>query len=123
MRSRGADCDPGSIDMSSLAHLELPPADTKRWSAGRKAAVVVALRAGVISRAEAFDRYLLSEEELAAWEMAFDKWGIPGLRSGIRYSDQSAGIRGGDLIVDPLRRDLQLNVNDLRREPRQIRDP
>ena len=61
--------------------LELPAADTKRWSSRRKAAVVVATRMGVISRAEACQRYLLSDEELAGWEVAFDRRGIPGLRS------------------------------------------
>ena len=62
--------------------LELPPTDTKRWSSRRKAAVVVATRTGVLSRTEACQRYMLSEEELADWEVAFDRRGIPGLRSG-----------------------------------------
>ena len=58
----------------------LPPAETKRWSSRRKAAVVVAIRAGVLGRQEACDRYLLSPEELAGWETALDQNGIPGLR-------------------------------------------
>jgi hypothetical protein len=57
-----------------------PPAETKRWSCRRKAAVVVAIRAGVLGRQEACERYTLSLEELAAWEAAFDRNGIPGLR-------------------------------------------
>jgi hypothetical protein len=61
--------------------LELPPPDTKRWSSRRKAAVIVATRTGVISRTEACRRYMLSDEELANWEEAFDRRGIPGLRS------------------------------------------
>ena len=65
-------------------HLELPPAETRRWSSHRKAAVVIAVRTGTIARAEACERYALSEEELAAWEIAFQRSGIPGLRSGIR---------------------------------------
>jgi len=69
----------------STAELVLPPADTKRWSSRRKAAVVVATRTGVITREEACRRYLLSEEELAAWERAFDRSGIPGLRIANRY--------------------------------------
>ena len=60
--------------------LVLPAADTKRWSSRRKAAVIVATRTGVITREEACARYLLSDEELAGWETAFDKSGIPGLR-------------------------------------------
>ncbi|HEX4615664.1 MAG TPA: DUF1153 domain-containing protein [Stellaceae bacterium] len=62
-------------------HLELPPPDTKRWSSRRKAAVVVATRTGILSRVEACQRYMLSDEELADWEVAFDRRGIPGLRS------------------------------------------
>ncbi len=58
----------------------LPPAETLRWSLRRKAAVVVATRTGVITREEACRRYTLSEEELAGWETAFDRSGIPGLR-------------------------------------------
>ena len=58
----------------------LPPAETKRWSCRRKAAIVVAVRAGVLGRQEACERYLLSPEELAAWETALDENGIPGLR-------------------------------------------
>ena len=58
----------------------LPAAETKRWSCRRKAAVVVAVRAGVLGRQEACERYLLSPEELAGWETALDQNGIPGLR-------------------------------------------
>jgi hypothetical protein len=68
---------------SPAAPLEnlLPPADTKRWVPSRKAAVVAATRAGLISREEACARYMLSDEELVAWERALDQNGVPGLRS------------------------------------------
>jgi Protein of unknown function (DUF1153) len=59
----------------------LPPADTKRWSPSRKAAVVAAARAGLISREEICARYMMSDEELVAWELAFDQNGVPGLRT------------------------------------------
>ena len=59
--------------------LVLPPPETKRWMSRRKAAILVAVRAGVITREEACQRYLLSEEELAGWEVAFDRAGIRGL--------------------------------------------
>ena len=59
----------------------LPPTVTTRWSARRKAAVVFAACSGIISREEAYRRYLLSPEELAACEAALDQNGIPGLRS------------------------------------------
>jgi hypothetical protein len=60
--------------------LGLPPANTKRWVSRRKATVVLATRAGVISREEACARYALSREEIAAWEAAFDQDGVRGLR-------------------------------------------
>jgi Protein of unknown function (DUF1153) len=66
---------------ASPPDITLPPADTKRWSPSRKAAVVAAARAGLISREEACARYLLSDEELVAWEQALDQNGVPGLRS------------------------------------------
>jgi hypothetical protein len=77
----------------------LPPANTKRWVSRRKAAVVVATRADVISREEAYERYALSPEELAAWEAAFDGHGIRGLRitSLQNYRVASGGNRQGHL--------------------------
>jgi hypothetical protein len=58
----------------------LPPVETRRWSCRRKAAVVVAIRAGVLSPQQACEHYMLSPEELFAWETALDQNGIPGLR-------------------------------------------
>jgi Protein of unknown function (DUF1153) len=77
--------------------LGLPPAETKRWVSRRKAAVVLATRAGVISREQACERYALSPEELAAWEMAFDRHGILGLRITRlqNYRDAPLGNRRG----------------------------
>ena len=66
--------------LRGYADLVLPSADTKRWSSRRKAAVIVAMRTGLITREQACERYLLSEEELDGWETAFDRRGIPGLR-------------------------------------------
>jgi hypothetical protein len=75
----------------------LPPANTKRWVSRRKAAVVLAMRAGVVSREDAYKRYALSPEELAAWDMAFDRHGILGLRiTRLQYyRDASLGNRRG----------------------------
>lgn len=46
---------------------ELPPTDTVRWVASRKAAVVKAVQVGAISEGEVCRRYDLSEEELDSW--------------------------------------------------------
>lgn len=55
--------------------------------------MVTATRAGLISRKEACERYMLSPEELAAWEVKFDQNGIPGLRITRHqiYRDTSPG--------------------------------
>lgn len=74
-------------------NLVLPPADVRRWSSRRKAAVVVAIRAGTITRDEACQRYTLSDEELADWDAAFDKYGIPGLRITRQYANRAAPFR------------------------------
>ena len=59
---------------------ELPSPDTKRWVVRRKAVVVQAVRAGMISLQEACRRYNLSVEEFLAWQRAIERHGIPGLR-------------------------------------------
>lgn len=63
----------------------LPPADTSRWVARRKAEVVDAIRVGRITIEEACRRYRLTVEELSGWQRAFLRHGISGLKvSGLR---------------------------------------
>lgn len=59
---------------------DLPPPETRRWVARRKAQVVAAVRAGTLSLEEACTRYKLSAEEFAAWEQAIDRHGPGALR-------------------------------------------
>jgi transposase len=61
--------------------VDLPPSNTKRWVARRKAVVLAALRSGAITMEEACRRYALSEEELRTWQRAFEAHGLPGLRA------------------------------------------
>jgi hypothetical protein len=73
---------------------DLPPPDTKRWVARRKAAVVAAVRNGAIGLDEACRRYLLSEEEFLAWERGIEKHGVPGLRiSRLQIYKQAPQLR------------------------------
>jgi hypothetical protein len=58
----------------------LPPSGRGKWAARNKAAVVIAIRGGALGRYEAYERYMLSEEELSRWENAFDCDGIAGLQ-------------------------------------------
>jgi hypothetical protein len=59
---------------------DLPPPETRRWVARRKAQVVAAVQAGVLSLEEACRRYTLSAEEFAAWEQAIGRHGVRALR-------------------------------------------
>lgn len=59
---------------------ELPPIDTTRWVARRKAAILAAIEDGRLSRSEACARYSISEAELRLWERAVACAGVPGLR-------------------------------------------
>lgn len=69
----GPDGQPLSLD-------DLPPPDTRRWVARRKAEVVSAVRAGLLTLEEACTRYQLSTEEYRGWEAAIERHGLGGLR-------------------------------------------
>ena len=60
---------------------DLPPPNTERWVIRRKAEVVAAVRAGLISLEEACERYRLSVEEFLSWQRLIDKHGLRGLRT------------------------------------------
>ena len=59
---------------------DLPHPSTRRWVARRKAEVVTAVRAGLLTFEAACDRYNISHEEFHAWEKAIDRHGMNGLR-------------------------------------------
>jgi hypothetical protein len=63
-----------------LTLADLPPPETQRWVARRKAEVVAAVRAGLLNLEEACTRYNLSTEEFMGWEAAIEKHGLGGLR-------------------------------------------
>jgi transposase len=60
---------------------EMPPVNVRRWTVRRKAAVVYAVRNGLLSVEEAAKRYSLSREELQAWERDLERHGLYGLRA------------------------------------------
>jgi len=70
----------GSVNSDDSGDDGLPPVDTTRWVARRKAAVISAIASGALSRADAFERYGISEAELRLWERAIACAGVPGLR-------------------------------------------
>ena len=67
-------------DGTILTRSDLPPAETRRWVASRKATVVQAVAYGLITRTEVLERYGLSDEELDIWTDAVRKHGIAGLK-------------------------------------------
>jgi hypothetical protein len=68
------------LPCSSATGIDLPPPDTKRWVARRKAVVVSAVRSGAITLEEVCRRYELSIEEFHAWQRAIETHGVAGLR-------------------------------------------
>lgn len=71
----------GRAPAETMLRLEdLPPPDTRRWVARRKAQVVRAVRQGVLSLEQACSRYAISLEEYGSWERLIDRHGVGGLR-------------------------------------------
>jgi hypothetical protein len=69
-----------NLPLSSATAIDLPPPNTKRWVARRKAVVVNAVRSGAITLEEVCRRYELSVEEFLGWQRAIEAHGVAGLR-------------------------------------------
>src|SRR3954465_3467114 len=63
----------------ALSEISLPPADTQRWVAQRKAQVVEAIQSGQLTLDEAWRRYRLSVEEFGPGKRALFRAGVRGL--------------------------------------------
>lgn len=75
---------PRSVTLSDgtiMTRADLPPSETRRWVASRKAAVVKAVSAGLLQRSEALERYALSDEEFSEWETAITEHGEAALKA------------------------------------------
>jgi len=68
-------------DGKVLTQADLPPVNTRRWVASRKAAVVRGVLYGLISQSEALERYGLSEEEFSEWVTAVSVHGVDALKA------------------------------------------
>jgi len=73
--AHAAPADAAEMDLG-----DLPPPETERWVARRKAQVVGAVREGRLTLEEACERYRLSPEEFLGWERMIDRHGMAGLR-------------------------------------------
>lgn len=67
-------------DGTVLTLADLPPTDTRRWVASRKAVVIRAVECGLLSKSSALERYALSEEEFELWQAAVTQHGIDALK-------------------------------------------
>ncbi len=68
-------------DGTTMTRADLPDKNTRRWVASRKAAVVRAIQAGLISDDDAVDIYQLSHEELSSWHAAVERHGESALKA------------------------------------------
>ena len=68
-------------DGTQMTRQDLPPADTKRWVISRKAAIVRAVEAGLITPQEALSTYGLSQEELEGWQQTIKRHGLSALKA------------------------------------------
>ncbi len=68
-------------DGTVMTQGDLPPANTLRWVASRKAAVVRGVLYGLITQPDALRRYGLSEEEFQGWVAAVAEHGEDALKA------------------------------------------
>lgn len=79
-------------DGTTMTRADLPAGTTRRWVASRKAAVVRAVRYGLITLEEAKSLYGLSDEEFASWAHAVAEHGEQALKATAlqKYRDNQA---------------------------------
>ena len=79
----------------------LPPRDTTRWVARRKAEIVAAVDGGLLTIDEVLMRYRLSLEEFISWRRALDQAGISGLKvsSAQRSRDLRRRLHPGGMLA------------------------
>jgi Protein of unknown function (DUF1153) len=96
----------------------LPPGNTTRWVARRKAEVVAAVDGGLLSVDEVLKRYELSLEEFQSWRHAMDRAGVPGLRVAHIQRDRDDRRRAPALhFIDPALPPLRRNAEAPVRHP------
>ena len=82
-------------DGTMMTRADLPPPDTSRWVASRKAAVVKAVLFKLITRDVAIQTYALSDEELDRGITHAVKHGHDGLKAAIRRQWACPGVPSG----------------------------
>ncbi|MGB3243210.1 MAG: DUF1153 domain-containing protein [Sulfitobacter sp.] len=69
------------MDGTVMSQGDLPKPTTKRWVASRKAAVVRGVIYGLLTQAEALERYQISEDEFLEWVRAVSNHGEAALKA------------------------------------------
>ena len=77
---------------ATLSLADLPDSHDTRWVMSRKAKLIEAIHAGLISMEDAAERYRLTLDELAEWQDYFNRHGARGLRT--TFLQQYRHIRG-----------------------------
>jgi hypothetical protein len=77
------------LDAGPLRLTDLPEPGTRRWTGLRKVQVLGAVRGGLITRDEAWNRYGLTETELNNWDAQYQTSGVRGL-----YLPRTKKVRG-----------------------------
>src|SRR5687768_4805138 len=72
---------------------DLPTAGSTRWVRRRKAEVVLAVEAGLLSLDDACSRYLLTPDEFSSWQRGLAQHGLRGLRVRSSRTQSTAGKR------------------------------
>ncbi len=67
-------------DGTVLSRADLPPAETRRWVASRKATVVRGVVYGLTTLSDAKKRYGISDEEFNGWVAAVADYGVDALK-------------------------------------------
>lgn len=68
-------------DGSVMTQADLPPANTRRWVASRKAAVVRGVAYGLLTQSDALSRYQISADEFHEWVKAVSEHGEDALKA------------------------------------------
>ena len=68
-------------DGSIMTQADLPPVNTRRWVASRKAAVVRGVAYGLITQSDALKKYGISEDEFHEWIKAVAAHGEEALKA------------------------------------------
>ncbi|MCP3971179.1 MAG: DUF1153 domain-containing protein [Rhodobacteraceae bacterium] len=68
-------------DGAVLSRADMPPPNTRRWVASRKAAVVKGVVFGLLPLKEALETYRLSEDEFNEWRHAVETHGEAALKA------------------------------------------